>query len=184
MPTAGNNITKTETYAGLGGLRDAYNANTWNSSSHPFNPGASNDYGSVNPAGGSAAGEYSGVDLTQYNGDVNVGAATILQNFRDVSSVLSRIRNCRLIRWYNTNGSNGVTYDQTAVTSTGRAAWQANMNGVAVSTVGTDNVVDAAGINNFVNNLSAAINANRVSTLTFNEYYCHSSCHSSCHGSI
>ena len=184
MPTAGNNITKSETYAGLAGLRDAYNANTWNSSSHPFNPGASNDYGSVNPAGGSAAGEYSGVDLSSYNGDTNVGAATILQNFRDISSVLSRIRNCRLIRWYNTNGSNGVTYDQTAVTSTGRAGWQADMNGVPVSTVGSGNTVDAAGIDAFVSNLSTAINNNRVSTLTFNEYYCHSSCHSSCHGSI
>jgi hypothetical protein len=89
-----------------------------------------------------------------------------------------------LIRYYNNQGSNGVTYDDTQVTATGRSDYQRSMDDVSIDDVSASNTISAGGIDAFVSNLSSTIAGHRNSTLTFSEYYCHSSCHGSCHGSI
>lgn len=184
MTTAGNNVTKATITEQFASLRNTVNGYiVWHSGNHPFNPGASNDYGSNLPAQGSGSGEATG-DLGSAIGDTNITASTIVSQFRNYSTALSRIRRCRLIRYYNTNGSNGVTYDDTQTTSTGRTDFQAGMDGVDRSDIASTNTITASGIDTFVSNLSTAISNNRNSTLTFQEYYCHSSCHGSCHGSI
>jgi hypothetical protein len=182
MTTSGSNITKTSITATMASTRDYYNGLVvWSASSNPFNP-AYGSYGS-NPAQGSASGEANSdfaADIT----DTNITASTLVTNFKSYATALSRIRYCRLIQWYNYNGSYGAIYDNTQITSTGQGAYQADMSGVSTSGVDAGTTIQAANIDNFVQNLSNAIAANRDSTLTFNEYYCHSSCHGNCHGSI
>jgi hypothetical protein len=58
------------------------------------------------------------------------------------------------------------------------------MDNVGISGVDAGQLIVGGNVDQFVNNLSTAINNARNSTLTFEEFYCHSSCHSSCHGSI
>ena len=182
MTTAGNNITKANIVDQFEAARNSINSLiVWSAGSHPFNPAASNDYGSNNPAqgGAEAVGE-----LDPNIGDTIITASTIVNQFRNYSVALSRIRYCRLIRYYNTQGSNGVTYDDTQITATGRTDFQRGMDDVSVNDVAASNTISAGGIDAFVSNLSSTIAGHRNSTLTFSEYYCHSSCHGSCHGSI
>ena len=184
MTTPGSNITHSTIYQNFQSTRDSINSLiVWSASSNPFNPGASNDYGSNSPAQGSASGEATG-DLSQGLTDINVIASTIVSQFESYSVALSRIRYCQLTRWYNNNGNQGITYRDTEVTSTGRTDFQASMSGVDTSNVVAAQNVIASNIDQFVTNLSNAIASNRNNTLSFNEYYCHSSCHGSCHGSI
>ena len=143
----------------------------------------SNDYSGVSPAQGSSSGESTG-DLASAISDTDIVASTIVSQFKTYSEALSRIRKCRLIRHYNNNGTDEIQYDQTEVTSTGRSDFQASMSGVSSTGISSGETITASAIDTFVGNLSTAIDANRNSTLTFNEYYCHSSCHGSCHGSI
>ena len=184
MTTSGSDITKTSITATMAATRDSYNGGiVWSASSNPFNPGATNDYGSVSPAQGSASGEANS-NFAADIGDTNITAATLVTNFKSYATALSRIRYCRLIHYYNNNGSYGVTYDDTQITSTGRTDFQADMSGVSSAGITSGSNITATNIDNFVTNLSNAIAGNRNSTLTFSEYYCHSSCHSNCHGSI
>lgn len=184
MTTAGNTITKSTITEYFANMRNGVNGTiVWHSGNHPFNPGASNDYGSNNPAQGSSSGEATG-DLGSNIGDTNIVASTLVSQFRNYSVLLSRIRSCRLIRYYNDNGNNNVTYDETRITSTGRSDFQRGMDDVATANLAAGNTITAGGIDEFVNNLSNTIAGHRNSTLIFREYYCHSSCHGSCHGSI
>jgi hypothetical protein len=155
----------------------------WSSASHPFNSSYTNDYGTI-PASGPAAGEATG-DLSSGIPDVNVVAATLVTQFRAYSVALSRIRKIRLIRYYISDGPTYTPdFDQTQVTSTGQTRFQADMSAISPGTIVVNDVISAAAVDTFVSNLSTAIATNRNSTLTYNEYYCHTSCHSSCHGSI
>ncbi len=184
MTTPGSNITKSSITADMASVRNSVNSLiVWSASSNPFNPSASNDYGSINPAQGSSSGEATG-DLGANITDTNITASTIVSQFKSYSTALSRIRSCRLIQYYNNNGSQQVIYDNTQITSTGRTDFQADMSGVSSTGVSSGQAVNASAIDSFVSNLSTAISNNRNSTLIFSEYYCHSSCHSQCHGSI
>jgi hypothetical protein len=194
MTTAGTNITKANIVSSFKTMRDSYNTGiVWHSGNSPFSPGQENTYADVvndrtNPASGPSSGYATG-NIEDNIGDANVTASTIVDQFRNYASALSRIRNARLIKYYSTTfpanvrAESRVDFDQTQMTSLD-AKYATSMNGVDVSSVSSTQTIVGSNINQFVNNLSAAINSARNSTLTFKEYYCHSSCHSSCHGSI
>jgi hypothetical protein len=194
MTTTGTNITKANIVSSFKTMRNTYNTGiVWHSGSHPFNPSTENTYNGVvndrtNPAGGSSSGFATGNienDIT----DANVTASTIVNQFRNYASALSRIRRARLIRYFSTTfpqnvrAQSRVDFDQTQITSLA-AKFATPMNNVGVANVAQSQLIVGGNIDQFVNNLSAAINTARNSTLTFQEFYCHSSCHSSCHGSI
>lgn len=194
MTTAGNNITKANIVSSFKTMRDTYNTGiVWHSGNHPFNPNAENTYNGVvndrvNPASGPSTGYATGSIENNIN-DANVTAATIVNQFRNHASALSRIRRARLIRYFSTTfprndrAQSRVDFDQTQMTSLD-SKYATSMNNVGVANVATGQLISGSNINQFVNNLSTAINNARNSTLTFQEFYCHSSCHSSCHGSI
>jgi hypothetical protein len=175
-------------------MRDTYNTGiVWHSGNSPFTPSAENTYFGLmndreNPASGPSSGFALG-DIENNITDATVIASTIVNQFRNYASSLSRIRNARFIRYFSTSfppdsraGLN-VTFDQTNMTSLGER-YASSMNSVGVAGVSAEQLIVGNNINQFVNNLSAAINSARNSTILFEEFYCHSSCHSSCHGSI
>lgn len=184
MTTTGVVVNRTNMVEDFSGMRNSINGSiVWHAGNHPFNPGATNDYGSNLPAQGSSAGEATGdLGSQMLSGDSLITASTIINNFRNYSVLLSRIRRCRLIRYYNDNGTNVVTYDDNQITSTGQSTWQRGFGDVGAS-FGSGTDVTASGVDSFVSSLNSVLAGHRDSTLIFSEYYCHSSCHSSCHGS-
>jgi hypothetical protein len=198
MTTAGTNITKANIVQSFKDMRDTYNTGiVWHATNSPFTPAQPNTYNGVvnetiNPAGGPSAGYpfASGTGLIENNiPDSVVTASTIVTEFRNMSAALSRIRKARLIKYYSTTfpadarAESRVDFDQTNVTSMD-AKYATSMDSVGVANVSSGQLISGSNINQFVTNLSTAINNARNNTLTFKEYYCHSSCHSSCHGSI
>ena len=174
MTTAGTEITKTNIVEQMKGIRDAYNGGiVWHNANNPFRDYLLN----------SQYGYGSDLTTTALGTDPNIVASIIVDQFKALATSLSQIRNTRLIKYYNTNGNNGVTYDQTQMTNWPDRGVGANIAAVP-SYVTAGNVISAPNIDSFVAGLSAEINANRTSTVTIQEFYCHSSCHSSCHGSI
>jgi hypothetical protein len=194
MTTAGTNITKANIVSSFKSMRDSYNTGiVWHSGSHPFNANAENTYnGAVNdrtnPASGPSAGHATG-NIENNITDANVTASTIVNQFRNYATALSRIRRARLVRYFsssfpaNIRAGLSVTFDQTNVTSLD-GKFATSMDNVGISGVDAGQLIVGGNVDQFVNNLSTAINNARNSTLTFEEFYCHSSCHSSCHGSI
>jgi hypothetical protein len=194
MTTAGTDITKANIVSSFKTMRNTYNSGiVWHSGSHPFNPNANNTYNGVvndrtNPASGPAAGHATG-NIEDNIADANVTASTIVNQFRNYASALSRIRSARLIRYFSTTfprndrAQSRVDFDQTQITSLD-GKFATSMNNVGVADVAESQLIVGGNIDQFVSNLSTAINNARNSTLTFQEFYCHSSCHSSCHGSI
>jgi hypothetical protein len=194
MTTAGTNITKANIVSSFKTMRDSYNTGiVWHSGSHPFTPSQENTYADVvndrdNPASGSSSGFATG-SIEDNITDANVTAATIVTQFRNYASALSRIRKARLIKYYsttfpaNTRAESRVDYDQTETASLAEK-YATSMDDVSAGTVSSGQVVDASDLDDFINSLSQAIANARLDPLTFKEYYCHSSCHSSCHGSI
>jgi hypothetical protein len=194
MTTAGTNITKANIVSSFKTMRDTYNTGiVWHSGSHPFTPSQENTYADVvndrtNPASGTSSG-YALGSIEDNITDANVTASTIVTQFRNYASALSRIRKARLIKYYSTTfpanvrAESRVDFDQTNVTSMD-AKYATSMDSVGVANVSSGQLISGSNINQFVTNLSTAINNARENTLTFKEYYCHSSCHSSCHGSI
>jgi hypothetical protein len=194
MTTAGTNITKANIVSSFKTMRDTYNTGiVWHSGSSPFTPAQENTYNNVvndrdEPASGTSSGFALG-NIEDNISDSNVTASTIVTQFRNYASALSRIRKARLIKYYSTTfpanarAESQVNSDQTEVTSLAEK-YATSMADVGVSNVSSAQLISGANINQFVTNLSNAINAARNDTLTFKEYYCHSSCHSSCHGSI
>lgn len=185
MTTSGVVIDRTNMVEDFTGMRNSINGSiVWHGGNHPFNPGATNDYGSNLPAQGSGSGEATGdLGSQMLSSDSLITASSIINNFRSYSVLLSRIRYCRLIRYYNDNGTNVVTYDDTQITSTGQTTWQRGSFDDVGASFGSGSDVAASGVDNFVSSLSGVLTSHRNSTLVFSEYYCHSSCHSSCHGS-
>jgi hypothetical protein len=175
-------------------MRDSYNTGiVWHSGNSPFSPFVTNTYNGVNddrtnPASGPVTG-YALGDIENDITDASVTASTIVNQFRNYASALSRIRRARLIKYFSSSfppdirAGLSVSYDETQMTSLD-AKYATSMNGVGVAGVSSTQLIVGNNINQFVNNLSSAINDARNSTLTFEEFYCHSSCHSSCHGSI
>ena len=172
MTTAGDNITVATITANMRTLA-SYNAGiVWHAGNNPFSQST--------PIGGDASGY-----LTLYGdpiSDTNVTASTIATNFRAYASQLSRIRYVRLLKWYQVQGDprNSLQYDATNMTHL-NSSYQWNPGGTAPAAGGT---ISASALDAFVSELSSGINNYRNSTVTIEEFYCHSNCHSSCHGSI
>ena len=180
MTTAGDNITTANITEDMRSLGTAYNAGiVWHAGNNPF---------SQNPTLVLAGGDATGYP-TLYNDpitDVNITASTILTNFSAYATQLSRIRSTRLLKWYQNQGTvrSTLQYDATNITSL-NSDFQRQFVGVPLDwqpNAGT--TIVASDLNNFVSSLSTAINNNRTSTVTIEEFYCHSNCHGSCHGSI
>ena len=194
MTTAGTNITKANIVASFKTMRDTYNTDiVWHSEDSPFTPTQENTYDGVvndrdNPASGTSSGFATG-SIEDDIADANVTASTIVTQFRNYASSLSRIRKARLIKYYSSTfpadarAESSVTSDVTQIASLDEK-YATSMDDVEISNVSSGENISASNLDQFIDNLSAAINEARNATLTFKEYYCHSSCHSSCHGSI
>jgi hypothetical protein len=174
MTTAGDNITVANITANVRTL-SAYNGGiVWHAGNNPFaqNP-------AIPLAGGNASGYPTlyGDPIT----DTNITASTITANFRAYATQLSRIRNVRLLQWYQVQGDprNTLNYDNTALTSL-NSDYQWNPGGGPAA----GDTISASALDTFVSELSTGINNYRVSTVTVEEFYCHSNCHGSCHGSL
>jgi len=178
MTTAGDNITKANIVASMAALSSTYNTGiVWASDNQPFQ---------TDITGGSTSG-YSQT-LEADVSDTNVTASTLTANFRAYARLLSRIRIVRLLKWYQVQGDprNSLQYDNSQITNL-TAAYDADA--FSVSLVGTtppsaEGTVSASELDAFVASLSTAINTNRTSQVTIEEFYCHSNCHGSCHGSL
>jgi len=171
MTTAGDSITKANIVASMAALSSTYNTGiVWGTHSQPFQ---------TDITGGNASG-YSQT-LEADISDTNITASTITTNFRAYATLLSRIRSVRLLKYYQIQGDvrAQVNSDETNITNLNND-YRVDMTGGPAS----ENVIDASDLDDFVSALSTAINNNRTSTVTVEEFYCHSNCHGSCHGSL
>jgi hypothetical protein len=173
MTTAGDNITKANITANMETLKAFNNNIAWGSNNQPFQTDITG--GDTN---GNATQNYA-----NEIGDTNITASTIVSNFRSYAYHLSRIRNVRLLKWYQIQGDvrNRLDYDQTNISNlnTNYATDTAVISGMA-----TDGIISASGLDDFVGRLANLVNNNRNDTVTIEEFYCHSNCHGSCHGSL
>ena len=176
MTTAGDNITKANITASMNAVKITYCSNiVWGDNNSPFSQGVY--------VGGSTGG-YT-FDMPADISDTNVTASTLVANFKSYATLLSRIRNVRLVKYYQNGGDtrSTITFDETQMTNL-NADFAADMGAVGVFNTISGFTAVAADIDLFVSALSTAINNNRTSTVTIEEFYCHSNCHGSCHGSI
>jgi len=174
MTTAGDNITKANIVASMEAIRNTYNAGiVWHSGNQPFQ---------TNITGGDASGYATGSFSSDIS-DANVTASTIVANFRGYANLLSRIRSVRLQKWYQNGGDvrSSLQFDETQITNL-NDSYTGAIGGTNAPT--SDAVVSASNLDAFVQSLSTDINTNRTTTITIEEFYCHSNCHGSCHGSI
>jgi hypothetical protein len=178
MTTAGDNITKANIVASMAALSSTYNTGiVWGTHSQPFQ---------TDITGGNASG-YSQT-LEADISDTNVTASTITTNFRAYARLLSRIRIVRLLKYYQIQGDvrARTDYDNSQITNLNAAydavAYSVSLDGTNIPSAG--NNVSASDLDAFVASLSTAINTNRTSQVTIEEFYCHSNCHGSCHGSL
>jgi len=172
MTTAGDNITKVSITAFAEPTLKQYNSGiVWHSGNQPFQ---------TDITGGDASG-YATQDYASEISDTNVTASTLTTNFRAYATLLSRIRNVRLLKWYQVQGDPraSLSSDVSNITNLNND-YRVDMTGGPAS----GNIVDASDLDDFITALSTAINNNRTSTVTIEEFYCHSNCHGSCHGSI
>ena len=176
MTTAGDNITKANITASMEALKSFNSSIVWGSHNQPFQ---------TDITGGNATG-YATQTYADDISDTNVTASTITTNFKAYATLLSRIRNVRLLKWYQIQGDvrNRLDYDQTNMTNL-NGDYAASMGNPTVTTwPSSEDSINAASLDAFVYQLQTAINNNRTSTVTIEEFYCHSNCHGSCHGSL
>ena len=94
MTTAGDNITKANITASMEALKSFNNSIVWGSHNQPFQ---------TDITGGNATG-YATQTYADDISDTNVTASTITNNFKAYATLLSRIRNVRLLKWYQIQG--------------------------------------------------------------------------------
>lgn len=175
MTTAGDNITKANIVAAMEAVRETYVAGIgWGTNAQPFQ---------TDITGGSTGG-YSFTMAADIS-DTNVTASTLVANFKSYATLLSRIRSVRLLKWFQIGGDvrARLDFDETNITNL-NANYAADMNPVGEFNTMSGFTAVAGDIDLFVGALSTAINNNRTSTVTIEEFYCHSNCHGSCHGSL
>lgn len=173
MTTAGDNITKTSIVASMEALKTLYNKDiVWSATNNPFAQAPATAADITVPA--SFAAEIS---------DTNVTASTLTTNFKNYAQLLSRIRSVNLLKWYQNQGDprSALQFNETNITSLSDTYQIAPDPLIGVK--GGD-IITASDLDAFVDLLSSAINTNRTTTVTIEEFYCHSNCHGSCHGSI
>jgi hypothetical protein len=173
MTTAGDNITKANIVASMEALRNTANAGiVWHSGNQPFQ---------TDITGGDDTG-YANQSFADDISDTNITASTIVANFRNYATLLSRIRNVSLIKYYQIQGDPTARLDYDTANSTNlNSNYAADMSSYGFNAGDT---INATNLDQFVGNLAAAISLNRSTTVTITEFYCHSNCHGSCHGSI
>jgi len=173
MTTAGDNITKANIVESMEALKTLYNTGiVWSATTNPFSQAPATAANLTIPA--SFASEIS---------DTNVVASTITTNFKNYAQLLSRIRSVNLLKWFQ-NGGNpraALQFNETNITSLSETYQIAPDPLIGVEGGDTITVSD---LDAFVALLSTAIDTNRTTTVTIEEFYCHSNCHGSCHGSI
>jgi hypothetical protein len=178
MTTAGDNITKATITAFAEAVFKHYNtAIVWHSGNQPFQ---------TDITGGDATG-YATQTYANDISDTNVIASTLVTNFRNYATLISRIRNVRLLKYYQSQADPKATttFDQTQMTNlNSNYAYDMNANQSGSLKPESNGTVSAYNIDAFVSSLGTVINTNRLSTVTIEEFYCHSNCHGSCHGSI
>jgi hypothetical protein len=173
MTTAGDNITKANITASAETLKSFNNNIVWGSNNQPFQ---------TDITGGDTNG-YATQTYANDISDTNVTASTLVNNFRGYANLLSRIRNVRLLKWYQIQGDvrNRLDFDQTNITNL-NTTYATDIIGDTVPS--SDVTISASDLDTFVNSLATAVNTKRNDTVTIEEFYCHSNCHGSCHGSL
>jgi len=173
MTTAGDNITKANIVASMEAIRDTYNAGiVWHSGNQPFQ---------TDITGGDATG-YANQSFANDISDTNITASTIVANFRGYATLLSRIRNVLLEKYYQIQDNPTARLDFQQANSTNlNSNYAADMSAYGFNAGDT---ISATNLDQFVENLAAAIALNRSTTVGITEYHCHSNCHGSCHGSL
>jgi hypothetical protein len=178
MTTSGDNITKANITASAETLKSYNSGIVWHSGNQPFQ---------TDITGGNA----SGYQTQSYEGDLSdnfINATAITNNFRSYGTSLSRIRNVRLLKYYQIQGDvrAQTNSDETNITNLNDSYKVDLFQSANLPTAGPSigDTINASNLDTFVNAISAAINTNRTSTVTIEEFYCHSNCHGSCHGSI
>jgi hypothetical protein len=175
MTTAGDSITKANIVASMAALSSTYNTGiVWGTHSQPFQ---------TDITGGDASG-YSQT-LEADISDTNITASTLSLNFRTYANLLSRIRNVRLVKYYQIQGDvrAQVNSDETNMTNL-KSDYGYDPNLMHTNDVVAGTVVTASALDLFVTTLATTIETNRNATVTIEEFYCHSNCHGSCHGSL
>ena len=175
MTTAGDNITKANIVEAMAALSSTYNTGiVWGDENNPF---SQSTYVS-----GSTSGYSYGYDIN----DNNVVASTLTANFRAYAKLLSKIRSARLLKYYQIQGDTRaqVNSDETNITNLTPNYSLDDASLAGTTPPSADGTISASELDAFVASLSAAINTNRTSTVTIEEFYCHSNCHGSCHGSL
>ena len=173
MTTAGDNITKANITASMETLKTYNSGIVWHSGNQPFQ---------TDITGGDSTG-YAKQTYADDITDTTITANTIYTNFTNYAKLLSRIRNVRLLKWYQNGGDvrSSLQYDATNMT---------NLNANYETIFGldwkpnADTTIVASDLDNFVNYLSTGISNARAGGVTIEEFYCHSNCHGSCHGSL
>jgi hypothetical protein len=175
MTTAGDDITKANITASMEALKSFNNSIVWGSHNQPFQ---------TNITGGDATG-YATQTYADDISDTNVTASTIVSNFRSYATLLSRIRNVRLLKWYQIQGDvrAQLNSDETQITNLNND-YRYDMSGTGTNVPDVFADIVASSLDSFVNSLSSQINDHRNNTVTIEEFYCHSNCHGSCHGSL
>ena len=173
MTTAGDNITKANITADAEAFKGYNSGIVWHSGNQPFQ---------TDITGGDASG-YATMDYAGDILDTNVTASTLVNNFRSYATLLSRIRNVRLQKWYQNGGDvrSSLQSDETQITNL-NGNYAASFDNTYDPAAGT--TISASDLYAFTNYLSSTIQNNRTNTVTIEEFYCHSNCHGSCHGSL
>lgn len=176
VPSTGGSITKQSMADDVNAsIIDPLNAIiNWSNSNTPFYPygAASGSYQYTDPAApGLGPSSYSQSTTADYP-DTNVTASTIVNAYIYYAGIMSRVRSVRLLKYYNPSG---YFYDATAYTSLSGNQSAIGNPGI----IGTGSTVSVSGLSSLLSNLYSQSVANRDSTLTYTEYWCHSSCHSS-----
>jgi len=176
MTTAGDNITKANITASMEALKSYNSGIVWHSGNQPFQ---------TDITGGDATG-YATQTYADDISDTNVTASTITNNFKAYASLLSRIRNVRLLKWYQIQGDvrAQLNSDETNITNLNANYAVAGFAPTVSTWPNSEDQINAASLDAFVSQLSTAINDNRTFTVPLEEFYCHSNCHGSCHGSL
>lgn len=136
---------------------------------------AGDDYGGVPPlqAGQTLTTSPLGVDVA----GANVSASVLVTLFQNTASVLTSARNYQVLKTYlSIYGNSAALYGPALGNLT--SPYRASPGSFAVGLTANTNV-NAVALDAVVNTVDAAIAAVRVSTVTFNETWCHTSCHSS-----
>lgn len=111
----------------------------------------------------------------------NIVASSLETALRNATVELSNVRAFTLKKYYTTTSGTTeyATFSATGnLTDAYRLAYGSTPAASGYS-IGSGQNVSASNLDSYVTALNAALTAHRGSTVTFNEYWCHSSCHSS-----